>query len=300
MKLISIICLLLVFINSVNALDISVQDKIINEQKVLEKITFTFENITKNTYSFILPDSATNVKVSKGIVENNSFVINLKDCEVPCFSTIDYLLNENIEKITNNKDRFERIFLFPGIVEKFSYSVILPMSYHLDTEIGAPSVVPGFTDIFTDGKNIYLVWDYLRPDLPKAFIVIFSKQSEEKSFFLEFLYELSELSAILWGIIFLFIGLVFGFFFSKKISEKKIIVDKIPESVLNSDEIMVVQILESDGKMNQKQIAKKINFSKSKVSAIIANLESKKIISRERLGRTFIVRLEKKILKGKR
>jgi uncharacterized membrane protein len=50
--------------------------------------------------------------------------------------------------------------------------------------------------------------------------------------------------------------------------------------------------------MNQKDIGKKLEWSKSKVSAIMTNLEYKKIVEREKIGRNYKVELKKELDDG--
>ena len=47
--------------------------------------------------------------------------------------------------------------------------------------------------------------------------------------------------------------------------------------------------------MNQKELVKALDWSKSKVSAIVTNLEYKKIVQREKFGRNYKVELVKEI-----
>jgi len=66
----------------------------------------------------------------------------------------------------------------------------------------------------------------------------------------------------------------------------------IPSTLFSPDEKKIIDLLRTDNeKMNQKEIARRLEWSKSKVSAVITNLEYKKVVRREKLGRSFKVEL---------
>ncbi|GBE55237.1 MAG TPA: hypothetical protein ENH28_05190 [Euryarchaeota archaeon] len=62
---------------------------------------------------------------------------------------------------------------------------------------------------------------------------------------------------------------------------------KILEKALNEDEAIVIDIIRNNEGVTQDSLRFRTGFSKSKVSAIMLNLEKKEIITRERLGRTY-------------
>jgi uncharacterized membrane protein len=63
----------------------------------------------------------------------------------------------------------------------------------------------------------------------------------------------------------------------------------ILERALNGDEILLLEIIKSTEGVTQDSLRFRTGFSKSKVSALLLNLERKGIISRERLGKTYKV-----------
>ena len=73
----------------------------------------------------------------------------------------------------------------------------------------------------------------------------------------------------------------------------------IPSSLLSPDEKIVIELLkQKDAKnnpVNQKEIGKELNWSKSKVSAILTNLDYKKLIEKEKFGRNYKVKLIKEV-----
>jgi uncharacterized membrane protein len=90
------------------------------------------------------------------------------------------------------------------------------------------------------------------------------------------------------------IGIIIGFVLNKQL-HKRTAVPIISSSLLSPDEKKVIAHLRGKGFVNQKEIGKEMNWSKSKVSAIISNLSYKKMIEKEKIGRNYKVKLIKDI-----
>jgi|Deesub1362A_J573_1020465.scaffolds.fasta_scaffold44407_1 uncharacterized membrane protein len=63
----------------------------------------------------------------------------------------------------------------------------------------------------------------------------------------------------------------------------------ILERALSEDEALLLEIIRENEGITQDSLRFRTGFSKSKVSALLLNLEKKGIITRERLGRTYKV-----------
>jgi uncharacterized membrane protein len=61
----------------------------------------------------------------------------------------------------------------------------------------------------------------------------------------------------------------------------------ILERALSEDEMTIIDMVRGTGELTQDSIRFRSGFSKSKVSALVLNLEKKGILQRERLGRTY-------------
>ncbi len=96
------------------------------------------------------------------------------------------------------------------------------------------------------------------------------------------------------------IGIVAGALFymwakpeeEEKPGEKPKTLDKsyaILERALSEDEALLLEIIRENEGITQDSLRFRTGFSKSKVSALLLNLEKKGIITRERLGRTYKV-----------
>jgi hypothetical protein len=68
------------------------------------------------------------------------------------------------------------------------------------------------------------------------------------------------------------------------------------KSILPDQEIQVVKILLSQGVLNQKTIAEQMGISEMKMSRIISRLETKRLLVREKLGMSNLIKLDKKKL----
>ena len=86
------------------------------------------------------------------------------------------------------------------------------------------------------------------------------------------------------------VSISFGlFFYVKKKSREDIY------AILSNDEILIIKEIKNNV-TKQKEISRNLNFSKSKMSKVIAKLEQKKLISKEPHFKTNIIKLIKKII----
>jgi len=70
--------------------------------------------------------------------------------------------------------------------------------------------------------------------------------------------------------------------------------DSVPVFVLTEDERKLVQALKN-GEERQEKLPGATNFSRPKVTRLVMDLESKGIISREKKGKTYKIKLDKPI-----
>jgi predicted transcriptional regulator len=117
---------------------------------------------------------------------------------------------------------------------------------------------------------------------------------EKPTGFLEFV---SRNSVLILGVVAIFAGSSLGIYLSRRRNKKK--ESGRPEapdlSVMESDEEKIVKLLKSSqGHLRQSAIVEQCRFSKAKTSQILAALESKGTIRREKKGRDKIVVLAEK------
>ncbi len=65
------------------------------------------------------------------------------------------------------------------------------------------------------------------------------------------------------------------------------------QTILPENELKVIEILYRQGSMNQQAIADNMGVSKMTMSRIISRLEAKRLLFRERLGFSNIIKLNK-------
>lgn len=95
------------------------------------------------------------------------------------------------------------------------------------------------------------------------------------------------------GALFIFVVSIFwGKGFIRKQAE-------VPYGVLNEDEQKIVDIInENQGKLRQDKLPRLTDFSRPKVSRLVSDLMGRNIVSREKQGKTYVLKLEKKVKKS--
>jgi len=79
-------------------------------------------------------------------------------------------------------------------------------------------------------------------------------------------------------------------------AKKKWAANRVPIEVLTEKERIVVKaILERGGKVKQEELPELTGYSRPTVSRIVQELEKKQLVTREKVGKTFIVKLIKEI-----
>jgi len=80
-------------------------------------------------------------------------------------------------------------------------------------------------------------------------------------------------------------------------AKKKWSANKVPIEVLTEKERIVVKaILDKGGTVKQEELPELTGYSRPTISRIIQELEKKQLVEREKVGKTFIVRLTKEII----
>ena len=80
-------------------------------------------------------------------------------------------------------------------------------------------------------------------------------------------------------------------------AKKKWSANRVPIEVLTEKERIVVKaILDKGGTVKQEELPELTGYSRPTISRIIQELEKKQLVEREKVGKTFIVRLTKEIV----
>jgi|GEM_PF-2588834 len=238
-----------------------------------------------------LPADATTITV-----QNTSFsVVNneitfAQPCN-GCTITVTYHTTAGIHQGSNGLNALIRTFTFPLLADQWTYELLLPELFILSGT--ADQAIPAPTTITTSGTQIRLTWKDQRPTMPLAYVIQFkNEESLEENAITE---DLTEWSTWVLGIILLFLGAGFGYFYHQRQQRTTLpnaTVEIIPGNLLSRDERAIVKLLmDQQQPIHQKDIGKTLAWSKSKVSGVIATLDQKEIIKREKVGKSFTVTL---------
>jgi uncharacterized membrane protein len=263
-----------------------VSDELFEDYSLHETLDLTVLNNSADSFEFTLPKGAYEVTLNSVPVSqsNNSIMIPL-DC-LDCRFTVSYKLDKVSTKEGTSRYSFSRTLNFPKSPAVLEYSVYLPAGYIVDLASQEPPIVPSSSQIDTDGQDIIVRWSYSKPELPQRFYIKY--MTSESVGFSDIKQELGESPVLVIAFMAFMIGGIAGFALMK--AKKPI--PQVPASVLTPDEKAVIELIRQNGmKMNQKDVVKGLNWSKSKVSAVMTNLESKKMIEREKFGRNYKVTL---------
>jgi uncharacterized membrane protein len=275
---------------------VRVDDTLYTDNSINETIELRIVDNSNNFFSFALPDNAEGISVN-GVIFNSSSSIEIPLLCTICNINISYSLSQVVE-VEESHYTFSRTLNFPLTPNNLEYRVKLPVGYGIDLNKSAtdPAVVPSATSVATDGQNIIVIWRETKPQLPIRYFLRYTKSviqppSRPMWFFW-----------LLGAVLILAFGAAGGYFFrnfvdSKHPAQSSAGTQAIPEMLLSPDEKTVLKLLiEHKNQMNQREAVEILGWSKSKVSAIMSNLEYKTIIKREKFGRNYKVTLVKEIL----
>ncbi len=241
--------------------------------------------ITLNCNEDILvktPIDAYDISINDRSTENSSIFVN--NCQN---NTIISYKSDTIEDLGKDKYRLEKNFNnYHGI--NLTYSLSVPLEYALDANNSYP--LPIKTD-FDNSKKI------LSFDASNLYVLYFDKIELEQNDFStsHFKEELTEISVLFLMIVSFLVGAIATYFYmDKKLKDAP--QTQVPSYILSKENKDVLDVVKQTPGINQKQIANKLDFSKSRVSAIISDLEEKQLIRREKFGRSYKVYLNKKIV----
>lgn len=282
-----------------NLESVQIKDSLTETGKLLEEMTLIMTNNTNDILNLHLPKDAYNIKISGKETKTENNTLNLKTACVDCKITLSYELKNIVKNIGADTDIFSRTMYLPKQPANLIYSIKIPIGKKINLNDNT-NIIPKNSHISTDGEGIIVNWEEQNPDLPKIYQVKYSGHENSEEIIPEYVNELKETSVLIIILIALILGLIAGWHGQiihtnrKKQITKKTEITEIPSSLFNPDEkIIINKIKENNNQIKQKELGKQLNWSKSKVSAIITNLEYKKIIRREKIGRNYDIFLEK-------
>ena len=181
---------------------------------------------------------------------------------------------------------FNRFVYSYGVKEptdQFTLKLYLPEGYGL-VKTNEEQVLPYFpqgASIGSDGRHVTLEWDLIKPQLGST--LTFSVMYEHVG--------IKPYNTAYYLLPFLAAAALIAFLLFRFRKAKDVL------SVLTEDERKVIEVIRAKGKkyVKQRDIVRMTNFSKAKVSRILAALEERGLVKRERVGRTNRVKLSRKL-----
>jgi hypothetical protein len=223
---------------------------------------------------------------------NDTVTIDLRCTQ--CNFAVEYSLDDTIKSNGYRTLEFSRTLSLPQKPALLDYQVHIPLGHIIEDDTGSadPSIVPAATEISTDGQEIIVSWVEESPELPKRYFVRYSDFETVATPAQEFKREFGEWTVWVIGLTLLVVGFGIGWLVKRTPVNR---VRYIPDSLFTPDEQKVVDLLKKNKEMHQKEVVKELDWSKSKVSAVVTNLEYKKVLTRQKFGRNYKVRLAERI-----
>jgi len=268
----------------------------------------------QSNFTFTPPNSARELYVNNISVNNTGSDITTPLNCTSCQVMISFYLDNVVTKMNSTEFDYSRNLGLPQTPNVLSYTLLLPAGYYLNPSNKPsinPSIVPQPSKIDTNGKNIVISWVENNPSLPKTYYVKYYSAGTAESVSETIRNEFLETTVIWIILVAIALGLLLGFFIGRYFNksnkksvraeafkERKLLTthksSTVPRSLLNPDELTIIKLLQDNhNSMTQKDVGRKLEWSKSKVSAIMTNLEYKKIVEREKIGRNYKVELKK-------
>jgi len=286
----------LVIVGNVSAMTVNsvhLEDLINEDNSIQESFIINISNNTDKVFTFTLPANAFDLKLNNNKFPIDTNVLNLPlNCQT-CLFKIEYTIKDVVNFEGSDVYTFSRTLNFPVVPSVLDYDVKLQIGYVIKSNNSLePSIVPSASGISTDGEHIIVKWLQKDPVLPSRYYVSYSNHESTENLASEFGNELTEWPVLVISLVLFLLGGIGGILIQKHYKNSKMKDYDIysPSSLLSPDEKKVLELLKkNNNKMNQKNIVNDLSWSKSKVSAIMTNLEYKKVVKREKIGRNYTV-----------
>ncbi|NHJ48545.1 MAG: winged helix-turn-helix transcriptional regulator [Asgard group archaeon] len=170
----------------------------------------------------------------------------------------------------------------PRNTEVFNLEICLPKDATLLSESPPDPVFPNADKVFEDNGIFKIQWQLTNLDMNDSDVFLIRYEFLEDIIPGANLRPLYYILAVLGGLTVGGLGVFIYYYFRTKPSEQQLV-----KSLLSDTEQEVINAINVDGGVStQRRICDKTGYSKSKVSQILAKLEEKKVLKRERWGRT--------------
>jgi uncharacterized membrane protein len=249
------------------------------------------ENVTRSDYYVLAKISSFEVYADGEPIQCSATEVGLGTsilCQNINTNNIEYRFKAmDLISVRNELRIFKYKFPITQLTNNFTVTVKLPLgSFFADPsklkDTGLLPYEPGFGEQGSDGRRIFVKW-YL--DKPKV------GDSIDASVIYEQVIASYVLITVGAGVLILVIAAMM--FLTRKRGIRNIL------PVLTDVERNVMEIVLREKKVDQREIIKECDFSKSKISRIIHDLEKRGLISRSRIGRRNQITLKKEEIKEK-
>ncbi|MBU7015188.1 MAG: hypothetical protein HXS52_03555 [Theionarchaea archaeon] len=252
----------------------------ISEGKVHEEITITVENYDSLPileYSFLYPLENLQVYDSQGRV-NHEIKNDLLLCYLdiigsrPYTFTVEFDTSGYISPVKEGKWVFSPIFQFSVPVKNFQIEITVPS----EMAVVSP-IYPVPTSFYSYRETLVVKWKRDVLSEGEEFMVLLGYKPVSSPNSDEFL--LYYLAAALVA------GLAVGFYLGRRRKPQ-------PEYVVADEQKVLEEIRKAGGRIVQKDLVRNTGFSKSKISKIISDLESRNVVKKEKYKRTNLIFLK--------
>jgi uncharacterized membrane protein len=180
-------------------------------------------------------------------------------------------------KRVDNDYEFSNFISMDGYAKKFLNTVYLPQTAALATDLPNESFSPRSGITLTNGRNIIVSWD--NDDVVEGDDFFFTVTYRLPSNNMGSIYDVG-----LMVVIAVIIIASLGIFYVRNTRRQDSM--KVVMPLMKNDEKVIINILNKNGgTVNQKVIVRESDFSKAKVSRIIAGLKERGIVGVESMGR---------------
>jgi uncharacterized membrane protein len=268
------ICTLLLITNFAMAATLEADFSLSANDIVTESVTATFD-AAESYDSFVFTAYSEPLSIiydgKYSLQEQDGYyVISFAKDITPGQNTVSFqLLYDSLVEKSGSSMSF-RTAIYSEIADNMIVSVTLPSGYALSEHL--PSATPEPGSITSDGRRITLHWDF--DGTENAIAVFYTGGSNFSLWWLA-----------LGAAVIAIAGIAFFVFHKRRLR-------RIVSETLSEDEQNVIGLLRQ-GTNKQKEIAQKLEFSKSKMSKVIRRLEEKGLVEKSPFFKTNIVKLKK-------
>jgi DNA-binding transcriptional ArsR family regulator len=168
-------------------------------------------------------------------------------------------------------------------MDEFEIEVRLPLGAVIIDErklasIGLKPFMPEWGKVASDGRQIFVQWRFDKPTLGSTV---------EIDVIYEQILEASQVMTIVTS----FLTILFLVFLAVSFRKKSRIKEILPVLNENERKVMMLLLTQKKKEIDQRKIARELDFSKSKLSRIIKDLEERGLIEVIRKGRSNKIRL---------